>query len=156
MYFAMVIGLMVVLPLISVVAEFAVSGGGANALLLAGKWFLFWGVGVRLFIAGLSQTVRPGFTVENILGNKDAGAAQIVKELGFANLGMGMLGIVAPWIAGWSVPAAITPAIFLGLAGIVHIVKKNKNSKEWVATVTDLFVAIVLAIFVIVSLASGV
>ncbi len=156
MYFAMVIGLMVVLPIISVVAEFAVSRGGANALLLAGKWFLFWGVGVRLFIAGLSQTVRPGFTVENILGNEDAGAAQIVKELGFANLGMGMLGIVAPWIPGWSVPAAITPAIFLGLAGIVHIIKKNKNSKEWVATVTDLFVAIVLAIFVIVSVASGV
>jgi len=156
MYFVMVIGLMVVLPLISVIAEFAVSGGSADVLPLAGKWFLFWGVGVRLFIAGLSQTFRPEFTAENILGNKDTGATQVVKELGFANIGMGVLGLVAPWVAGWSVPAAIAPAIFLGLAGIVHVAKKHKNSKEWAATVTDLIVAIVLAIFVVVSVAGGV
>jgi len=152
MYYAMVIGLMVVLPIASVIIEFAVSGGSAEVIALAGKWFLFWGVGVRLFLAGLSQTFRPEFTVKNILGNADAaGASQIVKELGFANLGFGLVGLIAPWVEGWAIPGAIAPAVFLGLAGIVHIVKKGKNGKEWLATVTDLLVAVVLAVFVIVT-----
>ena len=156
MYFVMVIGLMVVLPAASVIVEFAASGGSVDLLDLVGKWFLFWGIGVRLFIAGLSQTFRPGFTVQNILGNADTGATQIVKELGFANLGFGLVGLIAPWIDGWSVPAALAPALFLGLDGVVHLAKKHKNGKEWLATVTDLLIAVVLAIFVIRSLARGV
>ena len=155
MYFVMVIGLMVVLPVASVIVEFAASGGSADLLDLIGNWFLFWGVGVRLFIAGVSQTFRPTFTVQNILGNADTGATQIVKELGFANLGFGLVGLIAPWIDGWSVPGAIAPALFLGLDGIVHIAKKNKNAKEWLATVTDLLIAVVLAVFVITSLVRG-
>jgi hypothetical protein len=157
MYLVMVIGLTVVLPVVSVIVEFAVAGGSADVLAIAGKWFLFWGVGVRLFVAGISQTFRPEFTVKNILGNADAkGAGQVVKELGFANLGMGLVGLIAPWVPGWTVPGAIAPALFLGLAGIVHILKPRKNGKEWVATVTDLIVAVVLAVFVIVSVVSGI
>jgi hypothetical protein len=157
MYYVMVIGLMVVLPLASVIVEFAVSAGSADVLALVGKWFLFWGVGVRLFVAGLSQTFRPEFTVKNILGSAGAGGAtQVVRELGFANLGFGLVGLVAPWVEGWVLPAAIAPAVFLGLAGIVHILKKRKNGKEWVATVTDLVVAVVLAVVVIVSLVRGI
>ena len=155
MYYAMVIGLMVVLPAISVVIESSVSGGSVDVLALAGKWFLFWGVGVRLFIAGLSQTFRPAFTTENILGNADdTGATQIVRELGFANLGFGLVGLIAPWIEGWALPGSIAPALFLGLAGVVHIAKKHKNRKEWAATVTDLVVAVVLAVFVVASVVS--
>ena len=155
MYYAMVIGLMVVLPVVSVIIEYAVSGGSADVLTLVGKWFLFWGIGVRLFIAGLSQTLRPAFTAENILGDTDsAGATQIVRELGFANLGFGLVGLIAPWVEGWAQPGSIAPALFLGLAGVVHIAKKHKNTKEWVATLTDLVIAVVLAVFVIVSVLS--
>lgn len=151
MYYAMVIGLMVVAPLVSIAIELAVVGP-AHALAVVGKWFLFWGVGVRLLIAGLSQTFRPEFTAQNILGEKNSSANQVVRELGFANIGFGVVGLVAPWVAGWAVPGAIAPAIFLGVAGILHIIKRGKNGKEWVATTTDLLVAVVLAIFVVCSL----
>ncbi|CAN5355590.1 hypothetical protein BH10ACT7_BH10ACT7_23740 [soil metagenome] len=151
MYYLMVIGLMVVAPLVSIGIELAVSGP-ANVLEVVGKWFLFWGVGVRLLIAGISQSIRPEFTAQNILGEKSSSANQIVRELGFANIGFGVVGLVAPWVAGWAVPGAIAPAIFLGVAGILHIIKRGKNSKEWVATTTDLLVAVVLAVFVIGSL----
>lgn len=157
MYKVMVIGLMVVLPIVSTVVELVVTGDSANALAIVGKWFLFWGVGVRLTIAGISQTVKPSFTAENILGEKaSSGANQIVQELGFANLGFGIVGLIAPWIAGWAVPAAIPAAIFLGLAGARHIAKPNKNGKEWLATLTDLLVSIVLLVFVIGSVVAGI
>lgn len=156
MYVVMVIVLMVVAPIASTVVELSITGEWANAIATIGKWFLFWAVGVRLFVAGISQTVNPAFTAKNILGEKgNTGAVQIVQELGYANLGLGTVGLIAPWIAGWAVPAAIPAAVFLGLAGARHIVKPNKNGKEWVATLTDLFVASILAVFVISSLVSG-
>lgn len=37
---------------------------------------------------------RPQFTVQNILGASNDGAAQIAQELGFANLTFGVLGIL--------------------------------------------------------------
>lgn len=156
MYKVMVIGLMVVLPIVSAIVELVLTGSSANVLAVIGKWFLFWGVGVRLTIAGISQSFKPSFTAENILGEKgSSGANQIVQELGFANLGFGIVGLIAPWVAGWAVPAAIPAAIFLGIAGLRHIAKPNKNGKEWLATLTDLLVSVVLIVFVIGSVVSG-
>lgn len=149
MYFLMVIGLMVLAPLISIVIELVVAQGSADVLFVAGKWFLFWGAGVRLFIAGVSQVIRPQFTAQNILGEATAGANLVVQELGFANLGIGVASIAGAWVAGWAVPVAIVPAIFLTAAGLRHIAKKGKNTKELLALATDLLVGLVLAAFVI-------
>jgi len=32
-------------------------------ILLIGRWFVFWGIGVRLGLAGMRQVLQPGFTV---------------------------------------------------------------------------------------------
>jgi hypothetical protein len=77
------------------------------------------------------------------------------RELGFANLGMGILGIAGAWVGGWMVPAAIAPGVFLLLAGITHATKAGKNSKELAATLTDLLVGGVLVVFVVLSLVRG-
>ena len=149
MYLVMVLGLMVVAPVVSIVIELA-AGGSGDVVLLAGKWFTFWAVGVRLFAAGLSQSLRPDFTAQTILGGgTDRAANQIVQELGFANLAFGVLGILSLPLGGWVVPAATAGGLFLGLAGIRHIVKPHKNGKEWIATLTDLLVFVVLLVFVI-------
>lgn len=139
----------------SIVIEL-VAAPGSDPLAVTGKWFLFWGAGVRLFTAGLSQITRPQFTAENILGEKVTGANLIVQELGFANVGFGLAAIIGAWLPGWAVPVAVGPAVFLLLAGIRHIVKPNKNTKELVATLTDLLVGVVLAVFVVWSLVAGV
>ena len=41
----------------------AVQGlGGGGLMPLVGKWFVFWAVGARLFIAGIRQVIQPAFT----------------------------------------------------------------------------------------------
>jgi len=153
MYYVMVLGLMVVLPLVSSGVELGVTGG--DPVVIVGRWFLFWGAGVRLFIAGISQVANPAFTTENILGEKNPGASHIVQELGFANLGFGVIGLAGAWVSGWAVPAAIGPGVFLLVAGIRHIAKRGKNGKEWLACITDLLVGTVLVVFVVVSFVRG-
>jgi hypothetical protein len=55
MYLAAIVLLMLVLPLISVAAQAPMLPDAAALMGLVGKWFTFWGVGVRLFLAGLNQ-----------------------------------------------------------------------------------------------------
>jgi hypothetical protein len=139
----MVLGTMVVLPIVSIVIEGAILGWDTNLLILIGKWFVFWGIGIRLVIAGISQTVRPQFTTENILGAANPGADHIVQELGFANLGFGAAALLSLVFPTWLGAAALAGGLFLLLAGLRHIGKSGKNAKELLATVTDLLVGVI-------------
>lgn len=154
MYLVMVVGLMVVAPVVSIVVELLVVPG-SDPLAVTGKWFLFWGAGVRLLTAGVSQIFRPQFTTQSILGETTPTANQVVQELGFANLGLGLAAIVGAWVPGWAVPVAIAPGVFLLFAGIRHIVKQQKNREELIATLSDLLVGGVLIVFVIWSVLAG-
>ncbi len=147
-YVLSVIVFMVVAPIASAVVELILTGN-ADLLEVVGKWFIFWGVGARLLTAGASQTFRPSFTAQSILGAPDDRAAQVVRELGFANLGMGVTGIIAPWLPGWMPAIALVASVFLGLDGILHLLKRAKNGKEWLATVTDLLVVAALVAYLV-------
>jgi hypothetical protein len=145
MYLAMIILLMAVFPTLSVIIEFWILHSGADLLLLIGKWFVFWGVGVRLMLAGLRQIANPAFTADVIFGVKEKAALTIVQELGFANLSIGLLGALALLKAEWIVPAAITGGLFYGLAGVKHLIKGKRNRTESIAMVSDLWIFLVLA-----------
>lgn len=145
MYLAVVILLMGVLPLASIGVEFAVLRGQADLLALIGKWFVFWPVGVRLILAGLRQTADPTFTAATIFGVKEKAALTIVQELGFANLSIGMLGALSLIHRDWIVPAALAGGLFYGLAAIKHLTRRDRNAVENIATVSDLFIFVVLA-----------
>jgi hypothetical protein len=149
MYFAVVILLLFVFPVASVAIEAVHSRPAADIILLTGKWFVFWGVGVRLFTAGVRQTIQPRFTAEEIFGIHDARSHPIVREIGFANLSMGVLGLVTIFRAGWIVPAALVGGLYYGLAGTGHIFQKNKNAKEYTAMISDIFVFFVLGLFIL-------
>lgn len=144
MYLAMIILLMGILPAISVLIEFGILHG-ADPLLLIGKWFVFWGVGMRLMLAGLRQIANPTFTADAIFGVKEKAALTIVQELGFGNLSIGLLGALALVRTQWIVPAAITGGLFYGLAGIKHLIKGHRNRTENIAMVSDLWIFVVLA-----------
>jgi hypothetical protein len=148
MYLAAIVLLMLVLPLLSVAAEAPMLPDAGALMGLVGKWFTFWAVGVRLFLAGLSQVFRPQLTSEGILGIKDPGAYVIVREVGFGNLAMGTLGLLSLVVSGWVVPAAIAGGLFYGLAGVGHAIRKDKTGKEWIALVSDLLIFMLLAAFV--------
>ena len=150
MYLFIVIALMLVLPLISIVAQILLTDHGAlhgaAYLAVVAKWYVFWAVGARLSLAGLRQIVQPRYTAETILGFKGAEALFFVRELGFANVAMGSVGIASLLAPSWVTPAAMLGAIYYGLAGISHCFHKVRNKLENVALMSDLFAALVLAI----------
>jgi hypothetical protein len=152
MYFAAVILLMLVLPAVCVGAEVIRSPHTTPVIFLIEKWFVFWAVGVRIFGAGVSKLIRPQFTAGAIFGIQDRGSYPIVREVGFGNLSIGLLGICSMFHVSWVVPAAIVGGTFYGLAGLGHASQKNKNAKEYAAMISDGFAFLVLLILVIDSL----
>jgi uncharacterized protein DUF6790 len=145
MYFATVILFLLILPVTSVTVE-ALSRHASSIMFLTGKWFVFWSVGVRLFLAGVRQVVQPRFTAEEIFGVHDRGSFAMVREVGFGNLSMGLLGICSVVRHDWIVPAAIVGGLYYGLAGIGHVFHRDKNAKEYVAMISDGFIFVVLLV----------
>jgi hypothetical protein len=148
MYFINVVLLLLVFPAGSVVAESVFSGHSPSIISLIGKWFVFWAAGVRLFIAGVRQVIQPQFTAEEIFDIHDRGSFVIVRELGFANLSMGFLGIASILRPSWVIPAALAGGLYYGLAGLGHVFQKGRNAKENMAMVSDIFISLVLIAFV--------
>lgn len=145
MYFVIVIGLMLVLPL----AGIGVEHGSAPLMLLVGKWFVFFGVGWRLAIAGVRQFFQPRFTAEEIFGMTSPEALPLIRELGVANFGAGVVGIASFWAPSFVLPSAIASGLFYAVAGVRHAMEKERGSHENVAMISDLGIALVLAAFVV-------
>jgi hypothetical protein len=144
MYSVFVVALMLVFPLASIGIQILFGRPDAMTAALVAKWFVFWMVGVRLFVAGLRQIIQPRYTAENILGVNDPSATLIVRELGFANTAIGSIGIVSLFFWHWELPIALIGTIFYALAGINHITDNHRNQLQSFAMVSDLFAAAVL------------
>jgi len=149
MYVAIVFLLMLVLPAASVLADYAQLPEPAKLMPLIGKWFVFWSVGIRLGTAGLRQFFQPRFTSAEILGIKGDEAVPLVQELGIANFALGVVAVCSLANPSFVLPSAIAAAIFYGVAGSLHVTRKQKNRNETVAMVSDLFVFLVLAAFIV-------
>ncbi|MGC3994685.1 MAG: hypothetical protein QM779_11330 [Propionicimonas sp.] len=152
-YFIGVLLQTVVLPIVFGTVELVMVGG--NPIDVYGRWWVFWGVGTRLLVAGTVQLVRPETTAE-ILGSGDSAPAehQVTRELATANIGMGLAGLLALAPA-WAAPAGLAGGVFLLAAGLMHIAKKGKNAQESLATWTDLLVGVVTLVFVLHFLAGA-
>jgi len=149
MYLAIVILLMGIMPVGSILVEHFGDPGGADWWVLIGKWFVFWSVGVRLALAGFRQVVQPAFTAEKIFEIRDRAALIVVQELGFANLAMGLLAVLTLAAPQWTAAAALAGAVFYGLAGARHVIKGGLNRNEMIATVSDIFIFVVLAAYLV-------
>jgi hypothetical protein len=147
MYLAVVVLLMGVFPVASILIESVAFHSDAGLLFLIGKWFVFWGVGTRLLLAGIRQMANPAFTAGTIFGIKDKAAEVIVRELGFGNFAMGVLGAVSLLNREWVVPAAIAGGLFYGLAGALHTRNGDRNTNGNIAMISDLFIFVVLALY---------
>ena len=128
MYLAMVLLLMIVLPVGSIAVDWL--AGPAHLVPLIGKWFVFWAVGMRLAAAGIKQVADPAFTASRIFGIADPASHVIVRELGFGNLSIGLLGLLTLLLPTWIEPAALAGGVFYGLAGAQHLVQGRRNTKE--------------------------
>ena len=148
MYTLGVVVLLLVAPLTSIVIEHSLSSPPPDLWMLIGKWATFWAVGVRLFIAGVMQSVRPQFTASSIFGITDTAAWAIVREIGFGNLAIGAVGL-ATLAAPWTVPAALAGGLYYALAGFGHLFHGARTGKERFALISDLAVAAVLGAFLL-------
>ncbi len=143
MYYVIVFLLMLALPALSIVIEASSSDPGP-LIGLVGKWFVFWAVGARLFLAGVRQIAQPKYTAQVTLGLKSDEVLLVVRELGFANLAIGLLGLASLWIPAWLLAGALTGGVFYGLAGVNHVLQPHRNRSENVAMASDLLAAIIL------------
>jgi len=150
MYVASVLALLLLLPVASVGIELS-RPHEASLLSSCLHWFVFWGVGIRLLTAGFSQIIRPRYTAETILGLKGEDAQFVVRELGFSNTAMGVVGCLSGVWKSWQIPAAVAGAIFYCLAGANHHIHGKQTSKEVFAMLSDLGFAALLTAMLIAS-----
>jgi hypothetical protein len=146
-YFIVVIAQTIVLPIVSGIIELLVVGG--DPVLVFGKWWVFWGIGTRLLVAGIVQ-VSGGSRTSAILGTSAPSVQekQLARELGMANLAIGLAGLLA-LVPGWALPAGFAGGIYLLFAGFMHVPKRNKNAEETLATWTDLIVGVVVIVLAV-------
>ncbi len=145
-YIGFVVATMLVLPLISIGAELG-RLNTAGYWETAGKWFIFWGLGIRLSVAGVKQLLQPEFTAQQILGVDDPRSHTLVRELGFANLCSGLTGIISLFVPAWRMAAAFVGGLYMAIAGVNHLLHKPAGVNEVVATVSDIFIAVVMAVY---------
>ncbi len=146
MYYFIVGSFLLVLPLVSCAIELT-RGDHASALTIAMKWFVFWGVGIRLLTAGMRQIIQPRYTAETILGldlSHGDDPLLLVRELGFGNVAIGVVGTGSIIATGWVLAAAVAGAIFYGFAGVNHTRQPHRTRLENVAMISDLLFALVL------------
>jgi hypothetical protein len=146
-YFILVIAQTVVFPIVSGIVELVVVGG--DPVSVFGKWWVFWGVGTRLLVAGIVQVSGGGPTAA-ILGSAAPSVQekQLSRELGFANLCIGLAGLLA-LVPDWALPAGIAGGLYLLIAGLMHVPKRGKNAQESLATWTDLVVGVAVVVLAV-------
>jgi len=149
MHLTVVVLTMLVLPAASVLIERWTGAGTASLWQLVGKWFVFWGVGVRLLIAGVRQIAKPELTATGIFGVTDKAAFPLAQELGFWNLTIGLIAIASIKRPDWVVPMAIAGMLFYAMAGALHVTNKSREFSENVAMISDLGMAALLLAFLV-------
>lgn len=135
-----------ILPVIGFVGE-NIATGTVLTFSLFGKWFIFSAVGLRLFLAGLKQVKDPAFTAKQIFHIDSPDSYPILRELGFANICFGLVGIVSLFKPEWRIVSAFASGLYYGIAGIQHGIKKTSGINEKVALWTDLIIFAVLLIY---------
>jgi hypothetical protein len=146
-YLAVVLGLMVILPIATFVVERSLATNIHDSWETLFRWFIFWGIGVRLLVAGIRQVVQPSFTARDIFHLSSSDAEVVVRELGLANVCMGLAAAASGLVASWRACAAFTGGLYFGIAGAMHVIKRPATPNEWVALTSDVFIFGVAAVY---------
>jgi len=148
-YIILVSFLTFLLPAIGTIIEMWVNRETPLDFILLGKWFIFSAIGLRLFIAGIRQITRPGFTAKEIFQMKTGESYPVIRELGLANLCFGLIGIISLFLPSWRIVSAFGSGLYFGLAGIMHLTRKPADINGRFALVTDLIIFIILLAYVL-------
>ena len=136
-------------PVVSAFVEIIISNQPPSFALF-GKWFIFFAVGIRLLLAGIRQTVNPAFTAKEIFHIETTDSFPIIRELGFANICFGLIGLISLFMPQWRIVSAFGSGLYYGLAGLEHFLKKPAGANEKFALVTDIIIFILLLIYFLI------
>ncbi len=139
-YLLTVVALVVVLPLLSLVVQRGTTRSDVGLLDAVFRWHVFWAIGVRLLSAGVRQIVQPSFTAREIFNIQGQEALPVVRELGFANVCLGLAAAISVSVASWRVPAAFAGGLYFGIAAAMHVIKRPASPNEWIALVSDVVI----------------
>jgi hypothetical protein len=139
-YLLTVVILVAVLPLLSLALPRETARIGSDLGDRVFRWFVFWAIGVRLLLAGVRQIVQPAFTAQEIFNIEGREVWPVVRELGFANVCLGLAAVISVVVASWRAPAAFAGGLYFGLAGAMHMVKRPASPNEWIALVSDVVI----------------
>ena len=131
MYTLIIALLLFVLPVASIGVEAA--QGPIDLVAASLQWFTFWAAGVRLFLAGFRQAMKPEYTAGTFFEVSDAKAFPIVREVGFGNLSMGTLGLCSLFVPEFRAAAALAGGLYYGLAAIGHSMRAHRGWNSQVA-----------------------
>lgn len=140
-----------VIPAGGAVAEHLINAAPWSVLLFS-KWFIFSAGGLRLLIAGIKQIVDPAFTAKQVFHIQGSESLPIVRELGFANVCMGSLGVLSLFAAQWRMAAAFTCGLYFLFAALGHLAKKPAGPNERLALWSDVLIAVGLVASFVVQL----
>jgi len=114
------IALVFVLPLLSAGVEHYIDHS-LQTIQMIGKWFVFWTTGIYLFASGVRQASNPEFTGMSIFRLSSRESYVMMKQLGFANMALGAMGILSVINDQWRVIAAITGGLYFGLGSSLYL-----------------------------------
>jgi len=136
-------------PIIATLVQIFLAKDVKPSFELFGKWFIFLAVGLRLLLAGIKQISDPAFTAKEIFHINNIETLPVVRELGFANICFGLIGIVSLFLPQWRIVSAFGSGLYYGIAGLQHLIKKPAGVNEKFALVTDILIFLFLLVYFI-------
>lgn len=147
MYTVYIVGIMILMPSICVISEYFLTIHKKHVKLsmiyLICKWFIFWALGIRSFSAGIMQSINPSFTAKML----QTGTSNyvMIRELGFANISMGILAICSLFQSKWRSAASLCIGAFFAMCTFLHISRYGiqLSFDEVIATISDAWAIII-------------
>ncbi len=112
-------------------------------------WYLGVGIGVGSLFSGLVQVISP----EIVAQSTGWGYSPFLREVGFANISYGILGLLAVRFRNFWAPAIIAYAVFMWGAAAGHIYEIQQTANLSVGNAgTVLYLDILMPLFLIILL----
>ncbi len=151
LYEISVITFFILFPIFAIIVDGFILKSEVSAFKLLFKWFVFSGIGLRLFTAGLKQAINPSFTAKEIFKASEEKSFLIVREIGFANISIGLVAILSLFLPEFRLTISIVGSVYFGLAGCLHFFNKMRSREELFPMISDFYIFCVISILAIIN-----
>ncbi len=112
------------------------------------KWFLFWIGGIRALTAGAMQFFNPSYTMQLLQVGEESRI--MIMELGAAQFGIGVLGILSLFKARYRTSVAISYGCFLLGASYIHLSRLDMAHWDEIMSLVGDVLLVAIVVFYLV------